>query len=393
MADYPLAELGQKTPLEAANIPTMDYLAQHGETGLVQTIPEGMPPGSDVANLSIMGYDPTACYTGRSPLEAVSMGIALNKTDVTYRCNLVTVENADNLDDATIIDHSSGDITTEESHQLVDALLQGMDWQGAELYPGVSYRHCLVLRDGKTGAELTPPHDIAGKAVEGHLPAGVNGDQLKKWMQDSHAILDKHPVNEARRARGLNPANCCWFWGEGTRPRLDLFQDVYHVTGGVVSAVDLLKGIGISAGMEAPDVPGATGTLHTNYAGKLAAALDILERNDFVYLHLEGPDECGHQGNTEEKIEAMERIDAQVLKPLMAELDARNWAYHILLAPDHATPIAVRTHTSDPVPFTLYKSDAEALPHATAYNEKSAKETGHFVEAGHLLMGKLLGQA
>lgn len=390
MADYPLENHEGKTPLELAHIPTMDFLAQHGEVGLVQTVPEGMAPGSDVANLSVMGYDPKACYTGRSPLEAVSMGISLGENDVTYRCNLVTLEGEGDLEDMVIIDHSSGEITTEEAHALLASLNEKMIWHGAELYPGVSYRHCLVLREDETGAEHVPPHDITGKKIKDYLPKGRHADQFIQWMKESMAILKDHPVNLARQEKGLNPANCCWFWGGGTRPRLDAFESVYQKTGGVVSAVDLLKGIGLSAEMLAPEVAGATGTLNTNYEGKLNAALDILESEDFVYIHLEGPDECGHQGNVADKVEAIERIDRHILAPLMTALEEKDVSYHLLLVPDHATPIAVRTHTMDPVPYVLYKSDEEMFPHADSYSEKTAKETDQFVAQGHTLMQRLL---
>lgn len=392
MSDYPIPELGDKTPLEVANIPTINRLAREGEVGLVQSIPEGMPAGSDVANLSMMGFDPRQCYTGRSPLEAVSMGIELGPNDVTYRCNLVTLEDTADIHDAVILDHSSGEITTEEAHALVQSLIETLDWQGAELHSGVSYRHCLVLRDGQTGAECTPPHDITGQAVRGRLPGGVNGEQLLAWMDASRAVLKDHPVNVARRAKGLNPANCCWFWGEGTRPKLDSFESMYQTTGGVVSAVDLLKGIGIAAEMEAPEVKGATGTLNTNYAGKVAASLDILKRHDFVYMHFEGPDECGHQGNYEEKIIAIERLDSEVLQPIMQALEDMGEDYRILIAPDHATPIAVKTHTNDPIPYLMYASNEELTPHATAYNEKAAAATGHFVPQASSLMAHLLGK-
>ncbi len=390
MADYPVPELNNKTPLEVANTPTFDKLAQLGEVGLVQTVPAGMAPGSDVANLAVMGFDAKACYTGRSPLEAVSMGIPLDANDVTYRCNLVTLDDAADINDATILDHSSGEITTEEARILVEDLVKHLDWKGAELHAGVSYRHCLVIRDGKTGAILTPPHDVTGKKIKEHLPQGENADLLKDWMQASRAYLENHPINIARKEKGLNPANCCWFWGEGTRPKLERFEERYHLNGGVVSAVDLLKGIGLSAGLLAPDVEGATGTLNTNYQGKIDAALDILEENDFVYIHFEGPDECGHQGNVQEKILSIERLDELALKPLMKALDERNEMYHILLVPDHATPIVKRTHTSDPIPFVIYRKEKEVGPHAEAYDENHAAATGLKVEEGHQLMSMLL---
>lgn len=390
MAGWPLDQLDGKTTIEAADCPTMDRLAREGRAGIVQTVPAGMPPGSDVANLSIMGYDPQVAYTGRSPLEAISMGIDMKEGDVSYRVNLVTLENADRLEDATILDHSSDEITTAEAHELVAALQEGLDWGPSELYAGVSYRHCLLWRDGQTGTEFTPPHDITGKPVQGHLPQGDLGDRFRAWMQASYELLKDHPVNLARQEKGLRPANCAWFWGEGTKPNLDNFEQRYGKTGGVISAVDLLKGIGIGAGMVAPDVPGATGTLDTDYQGKLDAALAILGERDFVYIHLEGPDECGHQGNIDAKIEAISRVDQRILAPLMAAMDAKGWSYRILLAPDHATPIEVRTHTSEAIPFALYDSDHELTPHATAYSEAACRDTGLVVDPGHLLMAQLL---
>lgn len=390
MAGYPLEELGGKTTIQAADCPTMDKIAQRGRAGMVQTVPEGMPPGSDVANLSIMGYDPEVAYTGRSPLEAVSMGIDMGSEDVSYRVNLVTLKNAENLEEATILDHSASEITSPEAHELIKALQEGLELGNAELYPGVSYRHCLVWRDGQMGTEFTPPHDITGKAVAGHLPEGDLGSQFKEWMQASYAILKDHPVNLARMEKGLHPANCAWFWGEGTKPNLDNFAELYGKTGGVISAVDLLKGIGIGSGMIAPDVEGATGTLDTNYQGKLDAALEILEERDFVYIHLEGPDECGHQGDIDAKVESIHRVDDRVLKPLMEAMDKKDWAYRILLVPDHATPIATRTHSSDPIPFALYDSEEELTPHADAYSEEACGATGLIVDPGYKLMAELL---
>lgn len=390
MADYPVPELNNKTPLEVAHTPTFDKLAQHGEVGLVQTVPEGMAPGSDVANLSVMGFDAKACYTGRSPLEAVSMGIPLGEHDVTYRCNLVTLDNHESIDEAVILDHSAGEISTEEAQILVEDLVKHLNWFGAELHSGVSYRHCLVIRNGKTGAQLTPPHDVTGKAIKEFLPRGENADLLREWMQASRVFLENHPINIARKEKGLNPANCCWFWGEGTRPKLKRFEDIYHLTGGVVSAVDLLKGIGLSADLLAPEVEGATGTLNTNYQGKIDAALEILKEHDFVYIHFEGPDECGHQGKAQEKILSIERLDALALKPLMDALDYQGELYHILLVPDHATPIVKRTHTSDPIPYVIYKKEKEIGPHTSAFDENHAAQTNLKIEQGHFLMTKLL---
>lgn len=390
MADHAQAELGGKTPLEVANIPTFDKLARLGEVGMTYTIPEGMAPGSDVANTAVLGYNPKENYSGRSPLEAVSMGIPLEDTDVTFRCNLVTLTDEAALEDTTILDHSSGEITSEEAKELILALREGLDFGDADLYPGVSYRHCLVFHHAMTGTEFTPPHDITGQPVKGHLPTGRYGEKLTTLMQASRKILANHPVNLRRQEKGLNPANACWFWGEGTKPALGDFKSIYGKTGGVISAVDLLKGIGICAGLEAPHVENATGTLHTNYQGKLEASLAILEKHDFVYIHFEGPDECGHQGNAKEKIQAIEWLDEKCLAPLMQALDDKGEDYNILLMPDHATPLELRTHTAEAIPYILYKKNQTLEHHAEHYDENHAKATGKVEEKAWDLMARLL---
>lgn len=392
MADYPVPDLDGKTPLEAAHIPTFDKLAQEGDTGLVHTIPEGFPPGSDVANLCVMGYDPVQFYSGRSPLEAVSIGVPLAADDVTYRMNLVTVTEDGAFEDLTMVDHSAGEITTAEADALVQALNEALPLAGNEIYTGTSYRHCLVVHGGQTGADQTPPHDILEQKIGAYLPKGVQADYFNQLMRASMPILKDHPVNRKRMAEGKRPANLAWFWGEGTSPALTPFKELYGKTGGVVSAVDLLKGLGLSAGLTAPEVEGATGTLDTNYEGKLAAALAILKDNDFVYLHFEGPDEAGHHGNPVEKITAIERLDKRVLQPLMAALAEAGEPYHLLLMPDHATPIVERTHTADPIPFTLYRSNQAPTHPAKGYTEKDAQETGWVVPEGHTLMRLLLAE-
>lgn len=392
MADYPVPDLDGKTPLEAAHIPTFDKLAQEGDTGLVHTIPEGFPPGSDVANLCVMGYDPVQFYSGRSPLEAVSIGVPLAADDVTYRMNLVTVTEDGAFEDLTMVDHSAGEITTAEADALVQALNEALPLAGNEIYTGTSYRHCLVVHGGQTGADQTPPHDILEQKIGAYLPKGVQADYFNQLMRASMPILKDHPVNRKRIAEGKRPANLAWFWGEGTSPALTPFKELYGKTGGVVSAVDLLKGLGLSAGLTAPEVEGATGTLDTNYEGKLAAALAILKDNDFVYLHFEGPDEAGHHGNPVEKITAIERLDQRVLQPLMAALAEAGESYHLLLMPDHATPIVERTHTADPIPFTLYRSNQAPTHPAKGYTEKYAQETGWVVPEGHTLMRLLLAE-
>ena len=392
MADYKIPELGGKTPLQCAKKPHIDELAKHGEVGLCKTVPDGFKPGSDVANLSVMGYDPKNCYTGRSPLEAVSIGIGLADTDVTLRCNLVTLSDEENYEDKTMLDYSAGEITTAEAHELVRALKQAFDNEKFTLYGGVSYRHCLVVKDGVTGHELTPPHDISGKPVRGHLPQGPLGDAYLSMMKRSAQILKEHPVNLARIAAGKRPANSVWFWGEGTKPALENFQEKFGKLGGVISAVDLVKGIGILAGMKIIDVDGATGNYDTNFAGKAEAALEaLLGGLDLVYIHMEAPDECGHQGDTAHKIFSIEQIDEKVVAPLVQGLRDAGEDFRMLICPDHPTPIAVRTHVADPVPYLLYSSRAPQGCGADSYDEDAAKNTGIYLASGCMLMKKLLG--
>lgn len=391
MADRPLPELGGRTPLEAANKPHMDEIARCGAVGMAQTVPHGMPPGSDTANLSVMGYAPEIYYSGRSPLEAVSMGVPVNDDDVTFRMNLVTVSDEPDYAAKTMIDYSAGEISTEESTELVRFLAENLNCGDLQIYPGISYRHCLVLRHAQTGTTLTPPHDITGKPVAGHLPSGRCGERLLALMERSCALLRDHPVNLARRARGLNPANSCWLWGEGTRPKLEPFEKLYGVKGGVVCAVDLLKGIGLCAGMRVPDVPGATGAMWTDFAAKGRKALELLRDGcDLVYIHIEAPDECGHHGAAQEKVKAIEAIDRDVLGFLMDALRADGEPFRILLTPDHPTPCALRTHVGDPVPFVLYDSVREEAPHAPRYTESEAAATGVFLEKGPMLMERLV---
>lgn len=392
MADYPLEALGGKTPLQAARKPHIDALAQKAEVGLCRTVPDGFKPGSDVANLSVLGYDPHGCYTGRSPLEALSIGIDLADTDVTLRCNLVTLSDEANYADKTMLDYSAGEISTEEAAELVRFLKENLDGDRLTLYAGVSYRHCLVVKDGKIGHELTPPHDILDKPVRSHLPQGPEGALYLALMERSAQLLRDHPINRARVAAGKNPANSIWLWGEGTRPALENFEKKFGKKGGVISAVDLVKGIGIGAGMRVIDVPGATGNYDTNFAGKADAALDaLLGGLDVVYIHMEAPDECGHQGDTAHKIYSIEQIDEKVVAKLVDGLRKAGEPFRMLICPDHPTPIAVRTHVSDPVPYLLYDSERERGCGAVAYDEESAKATGIFVGNGYALMPKLLG--
>ena len=392
MADYKLEELGNRTPLQAANKPHIDALAREAEVGLCRTVPAGFKPGSDVANLSVMGYDPHDCYTGRSPLEAVSIGIDLKDTDVTLRCNLVTLSEEEKYEDRTMLDYSAGEISTEEARKLISYLKEHLDSDMFTLYAGVSYRHCLVVKEWKTGHELKPPHYITGKPVRGHLPEGPLGEKYRAMMERSAELLREHPINRARVAAGKNPANSVWFWGEGTKPALENFEKKFGKKGGVISAVDLVKGIGILAGMQVIEVEGATGNYDTNFAGKATAALDaLLGGLDFVYIHMEAPDECGHQGDVKHKIYSIEQIDEKVVAPLCAGLRKAGEKFRMLICPDHPTPIAVRTHVSDPVPYLLYDSGKRGAG-APAYDEDSAAQTGVFVEMGWELMKKLLAE-
>ena len=389
MADWAVDALGGKTPLEVAHHPYMDRFARDGEFGLVKTVPEGMKPGSDTANLSVFGYDPVRYYSGRSPLEAASLGIDLAETDVTYRCNLVTLSDEANLADTRMVDYSAGEISTEEARELILFLDDKLASEGVRLYPGFSYRHCLVLNDAETDAELTPPHDFSGKPVAGRLPSGTNADLLMYWMETAFALLKDHPVNRARVAAGKNPANAIWFWGEGRRPALTPFFEKTGLHGAVISAVDLIQGIGRCAGMEVVKVEGATGTFETNFAGKAAAAVDVLSRGaDFVYLHIEAADECGHHGQVKEKVYSIEQIDRQVIQPVFEYLEGCGEDYAILVLPDHPTPIRIRTHSAEPVPFALYRKGDHA-GRDVRYTEADAKSTGVYVDQGHQLVDRM----
>ena len=389
MADWPVEALGGKTPLEVANHPYMTKFAQDGAFGLVKTVPDGMKPGSDTANLSVFGYDPVRYYSGRSPLEAASLGIDLAQTDVTYRCNLVTLSGEANLSDTTMVDYSAGEISTEEARELILFLDEKLSSAGVRLYPGFSYRHCLVLNHAETGAELTPPHDFSGKPVSGRLPSGTNEKLLMHWMEEAYALLKDHPVNRARIAAGKNPANAIWFWGEGRKPALTPFLEKTGLKGAVISAVDLIQGIGRCAGMEVVEVDGATGTYETNFAGKAAAAIDVLSRGaDYVYVHIEAADECGHHGQVKEKVYSIEQIDAQVIQPIFDYLERCGEEYVILVLPDHPTPIQIRTHSAEPVPFALYRKGDHAGRNLR-YTESEAKTTGLYEDAGYRLIDRM----
>ncbi|NLI53879.1 MAG: cofactor-independent phosphoglycerate mutase [Clostridiales bacterium] len=392
MADWPVEALGGKTPLDVANHPMMDKLAQAGEFGLVKTVPDGMTPGSDTANLTVFGYDPLRYYSGRSPLEAASLGIPLTERDVTYRCNLVTLSQETDIANATMVDYSAGEISTEEARELITFLDKALSSEGVRLYPGFSYRHCLVLNDAQTGANLTPPHDFTGKPVSGRLPSGTNAEVLMRWMNEAYRLLSDHPVNRARRHAGKNPANAIWFWGEGRKPALTSFFEKTGLHGAVISAVDLIQGIGRCAGMEVVKVEGATGTYETNFAGKAAAAVDVLARGaDFVYIHVEAADECGHHGQLKEKIYSIEQIDAQILGPVYAYMERCGEEYAILVLPDHPTPLSIRTHSADPVPYALYRK-GDAAGKRIRYTESDAKSTGRYIGEGFRLIDRMIGR-
>lgn len=388
MADEPIEALGGKTPLEAAETPVMDALAKVSEIGLAHTIPEGMKPGSDTANLAVLGYNPKKYYTGRSPLEALSIGVPMKDTDIAIRCNIVTVSDDDlPYEEKKIIDHSSSEITTEDAAVLLEAVRKGLESDIFKFYCGTSYRHLLIWAGGEV-VELTPPHDILTKVIGSYLP---ENEMLREMMKKSYDILNNHPLNEERAAKGLHKANSVWFWGAGTRPALTSFSEKTGKKGAMISAVDLLKGIAVGASMKNIIVPGADGTLHTNYEGKARAAVKTLveDGDDFVYIHVEAPDEMGHQGSAENKIKAIEYLDGRVIKIVKEEMDKSGVPYRMLIMPDHPTPIRCRTHTSNPVPFMIYDSTKEVKT-AELYNEKEAEKTGIYVENGYKIMNRLL---
>lgn len=389
MPDEGIDALGGKTPLEYASTPCMDSMAKRGRLGLARTIPHGYPPGSDVANLSVFGYDPRNCYTGRSPLEAASMGVELGPDDVAFRMNLVNLRN----DNGTTFmgDYSAGHITTEEGGELVENLGRELGGGEFEFYPGVSYRHLLVWRNGKDKLELTPPHDISGKCIDDYLPKGDGAEVLLRLMGRSRDILSGHPLYRKRQEAGKVPANSIWLWGHGKAPRMVTYRERFGLSGAVISAVDLVRGIGVYAGLEIIKVPGATGYLDTNYRGKAEAALDALKRLDFVYLHVEAPDESSHSGSIENKIRAIEDFDAKIVGPITEGI--REFGeYRILCTPDHPTPIRLMTHTADPVPFIIYGGETEVSADVAGYDENSARKTGLFLEEGYRLMEMMLGR-
>ena len=391
MADYRQPSLNNKTPLMLANKPFIDALAPLSEVGLCRTVPCGMKPGSDVANLSVLGYDPHECYTGRSPLEAASIGIDLLDTDVTARANLVTVSNESDYQDKTMIDYSAGEISTAEAKELIEFLAKKINNDKYSLHAGISYRHCLVMANGTVAGDLTPPHDITGKPVKDHLPTTEAGKRLLEIQKQSYELLKDHPINLKRIKEGKNPAHSLWFWGEGTKPALESFERRFGLKGAIISAVDLLKGIGKLADMRVIEVEGATGNYDTNFIGKAKACVDALNDGiDFVYVHMEAPDECGHHGDTENKIFSIGEIDQKVVKYVVEKLNESGEDYAILIAPDHPTPISIKTHCSDPVPYLIYRKGKNLGNGATAYDEENAENTGVFVENGVTLMQKFL---
>lgn len=389
MADEPIEELGGKTPLAYAKTPNMDRLSKLSEIGMVHTIPDGMKPGSDTANLSVLGYDPKIYYSGRSPLEALSIGVPMEDTDIALRCNIVTLSEEEGpFEKRVIIDHSASEISTEECSVLLEAAARQLGNDIYRFYVGTSYRHCLIWKQGQV-VELTPPHDVLGQVIGAYLP---QDKALREMMEKSYDILVNHPINIERKKKGLNPANCCWFWGAGTKPMLSSFQEKTGKRGMMVSAVDLLKGIAVGAGMGVALVEGANGGLHTNYAGKVEAAVGALtqEGYDFAYIHVEAPDEMGHQGSVERKVLAIEYLDERVVGPVVEKMEAAGEDFRLLLLPDHPTPIRLRTHTAEDVPYMLYDS-TKPERHDWDYNEEEGLKSGNRIAEGHLLMDYFLG--
>ncbi len=394
MADYPVPALNGKTPMEVAKKPIFDRLASKGEVGMVRTVAKGLKPGSDVANLSVMGYDPQKYYTGRSPLEAVSIGVKMADDDIAMRCNLVTLSDEENYDEKTMVDYSAGDITSEDAAELIKAVQEHFGGGEFDFYSGVSYRHCLIHHGGTTElGNMTPPHDISGKVVGEYISTHPNAAKLTAMMRESYEFLKDHPVNKRRVSEGKRPGNSIWLWGEGTSPKLDNFYDLHGLRGSVISAVDLLKGIGISAGMSTPEVEGATGYIDTNFEGKAQACVEEFKKGkDFVYVHFEAPDECGHRNEPENKVRSIEIIDEVVLPVVLGYLDNCGDDYKVMILPDHPTPIVTMTHAGDPVPYMIYHKNGETDSGIESINENSAQTTGIFIEPGHNLIRKFFGE-
>lgn len=388
-ADTPVGELGGKTPLEAANKPNIDRLASLGEMGMVKTVPDNLQPASDVANLAVFGYDPQKYYTGRSPLEAVSMGVELLPTDTAFRTNLVTLSDEPNYADKTMIDYSSDEIPTDEAHILIDAVNKALKTDEYEFFGGTSYRHLLVWHNKDGEFKFTPPHDISDRKITDYLP---DNKTLLSLMERSYDILKDHPLNADRVKRGLRPANSIWIWGNGKRPMLDSYASKFNLKGAVISAVDLIKGIGKCAGLDVINVDGATGNIKTNFDGKGKAAVEALRGGaDFIYIHLEAPDEAGHRHEIDNKVRSIELIDEKIVAPIINAMDEDGEAYKILIMPDHPTPLATRTHSREPIPYLVFDSaNADGEPKQTSYTEANAKETGIFIPNGYTIIEKIL---
>ncbi len=391
MADRPLKDFDNKTPLEMAYKPNIDRLAKLGELGMVKTVTDGFKPGSDVCNLAVLGYNPKLYYKGRSCIEAVSMGINLTEEDTTYRCNLVTLSDEPCYENKTMVDYSAGEISTEEAKELIEFLKEHFNNETFKLYNGISYRHCLVSKCGNHEAILTPPHDISGKKITDFLPQ--YDDKLLEMMKKSYELLKNHPVNLKRLKQGKRPANSVWFWGMGTKPSLPDFKQKTGLNGAVISAVDLVKGIGILANMENISVPNVTGDIDSNFDGKAEYALNALEKNDFVYVHMEAPDECGHRGQAENKKLAIELIDEHVVGKIVQSLDDKKIDYTIMILPDHPTPIEIKTHAKEPVPYLLYSSLKNNCTNSSLYSEKEGEKSGIFIEKGYKLIDRMINYA
>lgn len=393
MADFPVPALGGKTPMQVAKKPVFDSLAKLGEVGLIKTVPDGLKPGSDIANLSVLGYDPSEYYTGRSPLEAVSIGVNMLDTDISLRCNLVSLSEDGAYEDKTMLDYSAGDISSAEAAEIIKSVQEHFGNETFTFYSGVSYRHCLIFHGGSLDlGDMTPPHDISNRLVGPYLSKSVNAKALIGMMRDSFELLKDHPINIKRKSQGKLPANSIWLWGEGKRPSLPSFEETYGLKGSIISAVDLLKGIGICAGMNTPEVEGATGYIDTNFEGKAGAAVnEWIKGQDLVYLHIEAPDECGHRNESENKVRSIELIDERVLPILLDYLKGQG-DYKLLILPDHPTPIVTGTHSSDPVPYMIFDSSKTQASGVDSINEESAKTTGNFIEYGPGIMRTFIGK-
>ncbi len=393
MADYPMEQLENKTALQYARTPNFDRLAAEGELGLVKTIPEDLPPGSDTANLSVIGYDPLKYYTGRSPFEAASLGVKLEPTDISFRCNLVTLSTEESYPEKRMSDYCAGEISNEEAIELITEISKCLGTEEIDFHRGSNYRHLMVWHDAPDQWDLTPPHDISGQVISDHLPQGKESARLRQMMEQSYSILSDHPVNLKRIEQGLNPANSIWIWGNGSKPLLPPFSEKYNMKGSVISAVDLVKGLGLLAGLDTIEVEGATGNIDTNYNGKAEAAIKALkEDQDFIYLHIEAPDECSHRFETENKIKAIEYIDHRVVRKIRDELEKSGFEYSIMMITDHATPLSLGTHTKEPVPFAIYRSNNPKDDSDRKFDEASATGTKIYIEEGYRLMDRFLKQ-